>query len=189
MPTLTTLASRPVERKQAIIMIVAGLLLAVIGMALILGWGNVTEVQRATSSEEFSEIAHRLGNDVRLASWADIILFVPGNALLLGGLLALYRSPLSSPANQRLSSMGTKALLAEVVVDQIENLALMTGLGRVDLSGATPGDVVDPSGLIITVLRIANLTKWVLLLLVMAALLGLVFCQARGWLGRRFARS
>jgi len=52
----------------------AGLLLAIVGLVVSNAWGGVDSIQAATSSEEFATLAHEQGNQVRWASWADIVL-------------------------------------------------------------------------------------------------------------------
>lgn len=174
---MTTLFAKPLERRTALTMLFGGLALAAAGLILMGIWGDVTGLQRSSSAEEFASVASGLGNPIRRSGAADILLFVPGNTLLWLGLLGLYRSERTPLGSRRLAIMGSKVSLAAGVVDQVENLCLQLGLGRVDLESSDK--VVAPAGWLIGLLRVSNLTKWVLLLGVLVALAGLVFFQIR----------
>ena len=80
-------------------------------------------------------MANDLGNDVRLASWADILLYVPGYLLLFVGVFALLQLATNTPPDVRfLAAIGGGLAVAAAVADQLENLFLQLSLGTVDLS-------------------------------------------------------
>ncbi|MDE0135592.1 hypothetical protein [Candidatus Poriferisodalis multihospitum] len=151
----------------------AGLLLAIVGLVVSNAWGGVDSIQAATSSEEFATLAHEQGNQVRWASWADIVLIVPGYGMFLGGLLAVLRGDDPKPRSQRVAAVGRMVLVAAVVSDQTENAMLQLGMGGVDLDGPVSDAAVDPSGWLIGVLQAAFWAKWVLLLGSVAAVVTL----------------
>ncbi len=157
--------------------IILGLILSVIGLVLMAKWGGVEEIQGATSPEEFATVAASIGNQLRLASWSDILVFVPGYTLLVGGVLALFRDP--DGAVRRSARIGMGFLGAGVIIDQVENLMVQLGLGRVDLDQPGPSQIVHPSDGLLSVLQIAFVGKFVGLALAIATILGLAVIAAK----------
>lgn len=161
--------------------IVLGLILSVIGLILMARWGGVEEIQGATSPEEFAKVAASVGNQLRLASWSDILVFVPGYTLLVGGILALFRGPEGTVS--RGARVGMGFLGAGVIIDQVENLMVQLGLGRVDLDQPGPSEIVHPADWLLSVLQFAFVGKFVGLALAVVTILGLVVIAAKKRLG------
>ncbi len=157
--------------------IILGLVLSAIGLILMANWGGVEEIQGAGSAEEFATVATSVGNQLRLASWSDILVFVLGYTLLVGGILALFRSLDGSV--RRSARIGMGFLLAGAIVDQIENLMVQLGLGRVDLDQPGPSEIVQPSDWLLSVLQFTFIAKFVGLALAIVTILGLAAVAAK----------
>lgn len=165
--------------------IASGAALMLTGALLFSWWGGLDELQTASDPEAFADAAVKHGNEVRWASWADIVLFVPGYVLLLGGVLALFRRRPDTPtAVRRASLLGTGAALAGGIADQVENAIVQLGLNAVDLSAADPVDVGRPSDALMTALHAATAGKYLFggaaLLVVVGLSLHAAFHRARG---------
>jgi len=165
-----------------------GAALSVIGLGLILLWGNVTDVQSASNPAEFIAATLNHDNSLRLASWADILVFVPGYTLLVLGLLARFvsRDDVLSCV-RRGTNVGRVVIVAAAIADQVENILVRLAIGNVDLAAGGPSDIVDPSESLISALRAAYLTKTVLLVATVGILLGLTL-RSR-WNRRRITTS
>lgn len=151
--------------------IVAGICLCLLAVYLMQQNGNVTSIQQATSAEAFAERAYEGGNGLRIASLVDALLYVPGYVLLFFGILGRYEHTVADWAR--------KLLIGGAVADQIENISLQLGMGRVDLDAGGTDGVVDPAGWLITVLRLSSTFKWLLLALTAVAVLAVVIRASR----------
>lgn len=139
---------------------IVGLVINLVGIALIQYWGGVDELQATTSSAAFTMKATELGNDVRLSSLADIAIFVPGYVLLFAGLFSLIGLTRRAGSTvRRLARIGFGLIVAGAMADQLENIALQLSLGTVDIDASDSADVVDPAGWLISLLRSAYLIK------------------------------
>ena len=160
--------------------IVTGLLLTALGFTLFSIWGGLDELQRASTPAEFATAAEH-GNQVRWASWADILLFVPGYVLLLCGILAIFVRTASTPLAVRTAAIiGTVAAIAGGLADEIENALVQLGLGTVDLGADNA--VVAPRDGLITALNAATTAKYVFGIVAVAVVVGLA---ANALLARR----
>ncbi len=165
-----------------------GAALSVVGLGLILLWGNVTDVQSASNPAEFIKATLNHDNSLRLASWADILVFVPGYTLLILGLLGrIVSGDGVLSCVRRGTAVGRVVIVAAAVADQVENVLVRLAIGNVDLTAGGPSDVVDPSDSLISALHAAYLTKTALLGTTVFILVGLT---VRAWWNRRrIARS
>lgn len=174
---------QPVLRPQTAVAL--GLVLAVVGGVLIQVWGGVGDVQSASSAAEFSDAAHSHGNQLRSASWADILLFVPGYVLLGAGLFALFYRASGAARWVRLTALvGVVAIVATALADETENFIVRAGLGDVDLDVVGPSRTVSPSEGLINALQVAYYTKTGLLALSLLVLVVLAAQSAPGLFAR-----
>lgn len=151
--------------------IVAGLGLCLLAVFLMQRLGNVIDLQQSTSSDQFAASAYEGGNSLRWSSLADAFLYVPGYVLLFIGLLGRYE--------HTVADWGRRLLIGGAVADQVENLTLQLGMGRVNLDAGGSDGVVDPAGWLIGVLRISSMLKWLLLALMIIAVLAVVIRGSR----------
>ncbi len=174
-------------RPRYVMQIRVGAVLSVVGLGLILLWGNVTDVQSASNPAEFITATLNHDNNLRLASWADILVFVPGYTLLvLGVLTRIVSGDGVLSCVRRGAAVGRIVIVAGAVADQVENVLVRMAIGNVDLTGTDPTDVVDPSDSLISALHITYLAKTALLGTTIVILIGLT---ARSRWNRRRART
>jgi hypothetical protein len=162
-----------------------GAILSGLGLGLILLWGDVRDVQAASSSAEFIAATLNHDNSLRLASWADILILVPGYTLLvLGVLTRIVSGDGVLSCVRRGTAVGRVVIVAAALADQIENVLVRLAIGNVDLTATDPTDVVEPGDSLISALHVTYLTKTALLGTTVVILLGLT---VRSWWNRRNA--
>ena len=170
------------NRVQNWLVAAAALVLSLIGVGFVQSWGGVDALQATTSSPAFAAKASELGNDVRLASWADSLVFVPGYLLLLLALFHLAEtSTRAGDLSRWLAAIGGGMAVAGAVADQVENAVLQLSLGAVDVDA----DVVDPAGWLIATLRAAYWVKFATLTVAVLALMGLGALLSVAWVKER----
>lgn len=174
-------------RPKYVLQIRVGAVLSVVGLGLILLWGNVTDVQAASNPAEFITATLNHDNSLRLASWADILVFVPGYTLLvLGVLTRIVSGEGVLSCVRRGANVGRVVIVAAAIADQVENILVRLAIGNVDLAADGPSDIVDPSESLISALRAAYLTKTILLGTTIVIVIGLT---VRSWWNRKNAAN
>lgn len=167
--------------------IALGVALMAAGFLLFAWWGGLEAVQTASDPAEFTAAALAGGDDVRWASWADIVLFVPGYVLVLVGVLATFRRHTITPtAARRASILGTWAVVAGGVADEVENTVVQLGLRAIDLSASSVAEAGGPSEGLVSVLNAATAAKFLFGAVALLAVTGLF---ARAMYRRLVARS
>ncbi len=150
-------------RPRYVMQIRVGAVLSVVGLGLILLWGNDTDVQAASNPAEFITATLNHDNNLRLASWADILVFVPGYTVFFLGVLAwLVSGDGVLSCVRRGVAVGRVVVIATGIADQVENVLVRMAIGNVDLTRTDPTGVIAPSNSLISALHIAYLTKTVL---------------------------
>jgi len=176
------------KRPRYVTQIGVGAILFAVGLGLILAWGDVRDVQAASNPAEFIAATLNHDNNLRLASWADILVFVPGYTLLvLGVLTRIVSGEGVLSCVRRGAAVGRVVIVAGAVADQVENVLVRLAIGNVDLTGIGPTDVVDPSDSLISALHVTYLTKTTLLGTTIVILIGLT-ARSR-WNRKRSATS
>ena len=166
------------------VLVVLGI--AIVGYVLVAVFGNVTDVQSASSSKAFGDAAADAGNRVRLALLFDMFVFLPGYLLTvrwwskwriqaphIGGATGTLTNPprLATVASwcYRIAPL---AIVGAAVADFAENCCVYIGLGIVDLSDVATAMMVAPAETLITLLQIAAAVKWIGVALALLALVG-----------------
>jgi len=163
----------------------SGVALSAAAIVLLFRWGGLNDLQNASDPQEFVDVALANGREVRWASWADIVLLVPGYVLFVAALLACFRRRAGTPPGvRRASLLGTWAVVAGGVTDEVENAIVQLGLRSVDFTAVDPVDAGRPADGLITALNAATFSK-LLFLFVAGVLLAALFVRAACLRGRR----
>ena len=173
--------------------VLAAVVIAVVGFALVQVFGNVVDVQHASTSESFGDAAADAGNRLRLALLFDAVVFVPGY-LLMARLWSKWRmhslhsfGTAVPPAGASRSAAFASRLYRPVPLliavaaasDLLENSFVYIGLGTVDLGDAAAASMVAPASALLVLLRIATVSKWVAGALALLALIAAGISELR----------
>lgn len=159
----------------AIFVCVLGLGLLMLGLGLDRHFGGVKLLQQVDSPGVFTLAIILAGPQLKWASWADILLIVPGYTLLFAGLLMWLRRRLGD--RFRRSRVAVKCVLAAAALsDQYENLMVQIGLrqcGAYDPKVAGTPFLREPEAWIVTGMNAASWSKWVFLVATVVGIIGL----------------
>lgn len=140
------------------------LIVAVIGLLFSITSGVVgsqfddAELYAVSSATEFTDAVRETGNDARSWTLVDAFLTIPGFTMLFGGLLMVLRRVLHRPkVFDRITSLGFVLVGFSGVANVILDVAILLGLGRVDLDDAA--QVIEPASAMINTIQVATVVN------------------------------